>query len=200
MCRVRGAHIVEVGTVVPVSTAIEQEQYQVRFEWGRAGAEAIAIGADVVVLVDVLPEGPGLVETLEAKGAVVVAGSLRNCAAVARWALEKQADKGDRFTVAVVACGARREDGEPRFALEDLLGAGAVIDALADVGIDYASPEAAAAAAAFTGLRNATGHLIGASTGGRAVAKASGRAAIDAAIDVNSSDEVPLLREFSLGE
>ncbi|HEX3678549.1 MAG TPA: 2-phosphosulfolactate phosphatase, partial [Galbitalea sp.] len=147
-----------------------------------------------------LPEGSGLVDSLDVNNVIVVAGSLRNCAAVARWALEQQADKGDRFTVAVVASGALREDGQLWFALEDLLGAGAIIDALADVGIDYASPEAASAAAAFTGLRNATGHLIGASTGGRAVAKDGGRAAIDVAIAVNSSDEVPILREFSLGE
>jgi 2-phosphosulfolactate phosphatase len=206
MCLARGARIVEVGTVVLVSTdnapetSAEQEQYQVRFEWGAAGARAISIGADVVVLVDVLAGSPGLAEVLEVDDAIVVAGSLRNCAAVAQWALEQQADKGDRFTVAVVACGAQREDGRLRFALEDLLGAGAIIDALADVGIDYASPEAASAAAAFTGLRNATGHLIGASTGGRAVAKHSGRGAIDAAIDLNSSDEVPILREFSLDE
>jgi 2-phosphosulfolactate phosphatase len=200
MCHAWGVHIVEVGTVDRVNTAIEQEQYQVRFEWGAAGARAISIGADVVVLIDVLPEGPALVDSLEVNDAIIAAGSLRNCAAVARWALEQQSDKGDRFTVAVVACGAQREDGQLRFALEDLLGAGAIIDALADVGIDYASPEAASAAAAFTGLRNATGHLIGASTGGRAVAKEGGRAAIDTAIDVNSSDEVPILREFSLGE
>ena len=196
----RGAHIVGVGTVVRVSRPIEQEQYQVRFEWGEAGAQAISIGADVVVLVDVLPEAPGLADSLDVNDAIVVAGSLRNSAAVARWALEQQADKGDRFTVAVVALGTRREDGQLRFALEDQLGAGAIIDALAAVGIDYCSPEAASAAAAFTGLRNATGHLIGASTGGRAVAKNGGRALIDVAIDVNSSDEVPVLREFSLGE
>jgi 2-phosphosulfolactate phosphatase len=183
-----------------VSNEIEQEQYQVRFEWGAAGARAISIGADVLVLVDVFPDGPGMIDSLDSSDAIVVAGSLRNCAAVARWALEQQADKGDRFTVAVVACGADRHDGQLRFALEDLLGAGAIIDALAAVGIDYCSPEAASAAASFTGLRNATGHLIGASTGGRAVAKSGGRAAIDVAIDVNSSDEVPILREFSLGE
>ena len=94
-------------------------------------------------------------------------GSLRNARAVARWALEQQGDKGDRFVVAVIAAGEEREDGSMRFALEDLLGAGAIVDALADVGIDYCSPEAAAAASAFTGLRNATGHLIGASASGR---------------------------------
>jgi 2-phosphosulfolactate phosphatase len=179
---------------------IEQGQYQVRFEWGVEGAREIGVGADVLVLVDLLCAGPGLARSLDANEAVIVEGSLRNCAAVARWALERQAGKGDRFTVAVVAAGEPRDGGDTRFALEDLLGAGAIIDALASVGIDYCSPEAAAAAAAFTGLRNATGHLIGASTSGKAVALKDGRTQIEFAIDVNSSDEVPILREFRLGE
>jgi 2-phosphosulfolactate phosphatase len=179
-----------------VNDVIEQGQYQVRFDWGGSGARAIAGGVDVLVLVDVLGEQPGMADSLPA-GAAVVAGSLRNSAAVARWALARQADKGDRFTVAVVAVGESREDGELRFALEDLLGAGAIIDALAMVGIDYCSPEAAAAAAAFTGLRNATRHLIGASTTGRAMTETGARAEVDAAVERDSSDNVPVLREFS---
>ena len=182
-----------------MSSAVEQEQYQVRFDWGHEGAHAIGANADVVVLVDVLGEMTAIPELPDGTTAVIVAGSLRNSAAVARWALARQADKGDRFIVAVVAMGEARASGTTRFALEDLLGAGAIIDALATVGIDYCSPEAAAAAAAFTGLRNATGHLIGASTSGRATTARGDRAAVDVAIAVNSSDEVLVLREFSFG-
>jgi 2-phosphosulfolactate phosphatase len=80
--------------------------------------------------------------------------------------------------------------------VEDLLGAGAVIDALADVGIDYCSPEAAAASAAFTGLRNATGHLIGASASGRELSESGYRGDIDLAIDIDCSTTVPVLGEF----
>jgi phosphosulfolactate phosphohydrolase-like enzyme len=187
-----------------VTEASEQGQYQVRFDWGRDGAKAIGVDADVLVLVDLLGESPELAGSLEATAGVVIAGSLRNCAAVARWAVQRQAQKGDRFTVAVVAVGDTVAAGETReaatrFALEDLLGAGAIIDALADVGIDYCSPEAAAAAAAFTGLRNATGHLIGASVGGRAATARGERSVIEAQIDINSSHDVPILREFSFG-
>jgi 2-phosphosulfolactate phosphatase len=60
------------------------------------------------------------------------------------------------------------------------------------VGIDYYSPEAAAAAAAFTGLRNATGHLIGASTSGRAMAAVDGRDLIEHAIRIDASSEVQI--------
>ncbi|MDQ1545653.1 MAG: 2-phosphosulfolactate phosphatase [Actinomycetota bacterium] len=180
-------------------SAVEQEQYQVRFDWGVDGARAVGGDADVIVLVDVLGADTVLPSSLDSGTAVVIAGSLRNGDAVARWALERQADKGDRFTVAVVAAGETRTSGTARFALEDLLGAGAIIDALAAVGIDYCSPEAAAAAAAFTGLRNATGHLIGASVSGRELTAEGNRAAVDFAIAVNSSDDVPVLREFSFG-
>ena len=177
----------------------DQTQYQVRFDWGFDGARAIGRDADLLVLVDVLGDSAQLAETADATSAIVVAGSLRNCAAAARWALERQTDSGDRLTVAVVAMGEARESGSLRFALEDLLGAGAIIDALATLGIDYCSPEAASAAAAFTGLRNATGHLIGASTSGRAATARGDRGLVDLAIAVNSSEDVPVLREFGPG-
>ena len=236
-----------------------QSQYQVRFDWGLEGARAIAVDADVIVVIDVLsfttavdvatsrgaevvvsggpdaqalaerlgavlagprgegpslspasltelapdsrlvlpsPNGSALSAALIEHPAIVVAGSLRNRRAIADWALAQQGDKGDRFTIAVVAAGEVRDDGTTRFAVEDLLGAGAVIDALADVGIDYCSPESAAASAAFTGLRNATGHLIGASASGRELAERGYRADVDIAIDLDVSSAVPVLGEF----
>jgi phosphosulfolactate phosphohydrolase-like enzyme len=75
-----------------------------------------------------------------------------------------QTGLGDRCVVAVVAAG-------PTFAVEDLLAAGEVIDALAASGIDHSSPEAAAACAAFTGLRRAVKHLVSASENGVALAE-----------------------------
>ena len=200
-----------------------QTQYQVRFDWGIAGLRAIGEGADVAVWVDVLGAVDGLgaadvrgaadgLGAADVRGAAdvlgadesgasgspvpVVRGSLRNRRAVAEWVLAQQGDKGERFMVAIVAAGERWDDESPRFAVEDLLAAGAIIDALADLGIDYCSPEAAAASAAFTGLRNATGHLIGASASGRTLAAEGGRADIDAAIDLDVSSEVATAREF----
>ena len=140
------------------------------------------------------PNGSRVVAALAAGTATVVVASLRNRTAVAEWALAQQGDKGDRFFIAIIAAGEQREDGSTRFAVEDLLGAGAVIDALADVGLDYCSPESAAAAAAFTGLRNATGHLVGASASGRELAGEGYRADIDLAIEIDASSTVPILR------
>lgn len=150
--------------------------------------------ADVVVWVDVLADADSSVLTVFAGTvSIVIAGSLRNRAAVAEWVLARQGDKGDRFTVAVVAAGGMRDDAAPRFAVEDFLGAGAIIDALADAGIDYCSPEAAVASAAFSGLRNATGHLIGSSGSGQELSRAGRRAEIDEAISIDASAAVQLL-------
>ena len=54
-----------------------------------------------------------------------------------------------------------------RFAVEDQLGAGAIVDALGALGIDHTSPEAAAACEAFRGLRGAVRHLLTASGSGQ---------------------------------
>lgn len=144
-----------------------QAQYQVRFDWGLPGAAAISTGADAVVWVDQLPATARDLPEFP----TVVSGSIQNCAAVADWVLQRQGGRGDRFTVAVVAAGEQHSDGSLRFAVEDLLGAGAIIDALAAVGIDYCSPEAAAACAAYTSLRRASAHLISASESGIALGK-----------------------------
>lgn len=72
----------------------------------------------------------------------VVAACLRNAQTVAKW-LEKRPG-----TVAVVACGEQWPDGSLRPALEDHLGAGAVVPALGG----SRSPEAEAAAALWDTL------------------------------------------------
>lgn len=179
-----------------MTTPHGQTQYQVRFDWGIEGAAAIARDVDVIIVVDTLaPAGDAtrVTDALRDSDALVVSGSLRNKTAVAQWALEQQGDKGERFFIAVIAAGELREDGSTRFAVEDLLAAGAIIDALADAGIDYCSPESAAAAAAFTGLRNATGHLIGASATGRELAGAGRRPEVDHAIDIDAESTVEVL-------
>jgi 2-phosphosulfolactate phosphatase len=72
-------------------------------------------------------------------GATVVAGCLRNAAAVARW-VSSRSDPA-----VVIAAGERWPDGSLRPAVEDLVGAGAILARLAG----RASPEAEAAIGAF---------------------------------------------------
>lgn len=176
-----------------VNSPRNQPQYQVRFDWGLGGAAAITPGAHIVVWVDALTTALAPDPLLIDDGAAVVAGSVGNCEALARWVLDRQIEIGDRATVAVVAAGS--DDGH--FAVEDLLAAGAVIDALAEVGIDYISPEAAAAVGAFVGLRNATSHVLSASVTGQQIIALHGREFVDSAREVNSQPHVRVLREFA---
>jgi 2-phosphosulfolactate phosphatase len=188
-----------------------QYRYQVRFECGVAGAAAVGNGVDLIVWVDVLDTDAALASSVDTAGAAgrpltdplegilphaaVLAGGFRNRTAVARWVLDRQAAKGDRFTIAVVAAGGVRADGTPRFTVEDLLAAGAVIDALAVVGIDYCSPEAAAACAAFTSLTRATAHLVSASGSGQQLIDLGRRSDVDDACEIDAVQRVPVLRE-----
>jgi 2-phosphosulfolactate phosphatase len=90
----------------------------------------------------VLPSPNGATCSADAAGAgaEVVAGCLRNAAAVARWVGERAS------SVAVVACGERSRDGSLRPCIEDLLGAAAI---LAGLGGER-SPEATVAEAALS--------------------------------------------------
>ncbi len=147
-----------------------QSAYQVRFDWGQVGAETISDGAHVLIWVDQL----GGDDALVASSIDLMRVTLEEAADVAAAALQRQTELGGRFVIAVVAAGAPRADGSLRFAVEDLLAAGAVIEALAAVGIDHQSPEAAAAASAYSGLKNATRHLISASASSRERRESSG--------------------------
>ena len=106
--------------------------------------------------------------TLRASSAPrLFAGALVNASAVAR------AVQASALPITVVACGERwkqpGEDGALRFALEDLLGAGAVIAALAGL---PTTPEAKAARAAFLGARKQlAARLLGCESGRELIEK-----------------------------
>lgn len=176
----------------------DQSQYQVRFDWGVDGALTVGSDADVIVFVDVLasPAGDLPASPLSGVRATVIDGGFGNRTAVAEWVLARQAEKGDRFAVAVIASGAQHSGGGLRFTVEDLLAAGAIVDALAVVGIDYCSPEAAAACAAFTGLRGAVGHLVSASASGRQLLADDPSADLGGAALLDVSDDVRVLKEY----
>ena len=82
----------------------------------------------------------------------------------------------------------------PRFSVEDLLGAGAVIDALIARGFDPCPPEAAVAAEGFAALQRGVGHLIGASGSGRELTAAGLGADVAHAAELDASTAVPVLR------
>ena len=207
----------------------DQSTYQVRLDWGTAGLARLA-PADIVVVVDVLrfsstvidavASGQNVVSTQTAQwsrnGAAVVAasspeatvlvGGIRNAAAVARAVQAIQERRQARTSVAVIAAGEMDAGGALRFAVEDQLGAGAIVSALSDRGIDHTAPDAAVAAEGFRALRGALRHMIGASGSGRELAagvEATARVeaagltpttVADAAV-LDAVDVVPVLRE-----
>ncbi|MGW7410955.1 2-phosphosulfolactate phosphatase [Streptomyces sp. NPDC054863] len=112
----------------------------------------------------VLPSPNGSAIAASANGATVVAASLRNATAVGQWLTARGYGREDR-PVGVIAAGERWPDGSLRPALEDLLGAGAVIAALresADAGL---SPEATAAVAACTAVADLSATVTDCSSG-----------------------------------
>src|SRR5690606_21324013 len=100
-----------------------------------------------------LPMGSTISAQVAGAGADVLAASLRNRSAVARWLAERLATEPET-AVTLVAAGERWPDGSLRPAVEDLWGAGAVVSALLSQGVTSMSPEAHTAAAAFDAVRS----------------------------------------------
>jgi 2-phosphosulfolactate phosphatase len=133
------------------------------------------------------PNGSAISAAAGEHRAVVVAGSLRNAFAVARFARRAGA------IISVIAAGERWPDGSLDPALEDLVGAGAIIDGLRR---RRRSPEASAAAAAFLqarrqGLRRVLNECVS----GREQRSRGYGDEIDWAAALNVTRVVPVLRE-----
>lgn len=208
----------------------DQSAYQVRLDWGAAGLERLA-PSDIVVVVDVLRfsstvtdavasgaevrledarewsrNGAAVAAAAAGTGATVLVGGIRNASAVAQAVQQTQEQRQSRTSIALIAAGEMDADGRLRFAVEDQLGAGAIVAALTDLGIDHTAPDAAVAAESFRALRPALRHLLTASGSGRELAagvpatarmQAAGivpSTTADAAI-VDASAVVPVLRE-----
>lgn len=176
----------------------DQSRYQVRLDWGSAGLARLA-PAEVIVLVDVLAPADGPVAlarvAADADAAVVLWATLRSASATADAIARLQEERGQRTSVSIIAAGlAESPDAEVRWAVEDLLGAGAVVDALAERGIDHSSPEAAVAGEGLRGLRPALRHLLTASAGGQQLIEAGHR---DDVVHAGAVDADAVVRRFS---
>ncbi len=134
------------------------------------------------------PNGATCSVTAAEAGATVFAACLRNAGAVAGAA----AALGRPVTV--VAAGERWPDGSLRPALEDLLGAGAVLAELTRRRAGVCSPEAESAAALF-GAAASVGDLVRHCASGREMADRGRADEVDYAVDAGASNVVPLLNE-----
>lgn len=129
------------------------------------------------------PNGSTCAALAQESGATVVAGCLRNASAVARWAAAR------RQPVTVIACGERWPDGSLRPAVEDLIGAGAIIASLTG----SSSPEAAIAAGAFQAVAADLPSTLRGCASGRELAQKGWQADIDYASALDASTVVPVL-------
>ena len=238
-----------------LSRVFSQDGFSIRFDWGPAGAQALAAGVDVLVIVDVLsfttsvevavargarvypyryaddsaarfaqsigailavarqrvssdapyslspasltaiPAGTNLVlpspngsaiSVLAAQlGRPILAGCLRNAAAVAAAAQARGS------VVGIVASGERWRDGSLRPAYEDFIGAGALIDALPT---GNWSPEAHAAASTFRAARDDLERNLMNCASGRELGTLGYAGDVQIASALNVSDAVPMLR------
>lgn len=137
------------------------------------------------------PNGSTVAAHLQGQGARVLAGSLRNAAALATWLTGIY--RPDGATVAVIAAGERWPNGRLRPAVEDLWGAGAVVSALQHSGWTSASPEAATAAAAFEQARPTLIRGLTACASGAELVAMGFSEDIEIAAELNASPSVPLL-------
>ena len=95
----------------------------------------------------------------------------------------------------VVAAGERwAADDSLRPALEDLLGAGAVISALGAAGVGGWSPEASAAAYTFEAVQGSVSDVLRACSSGQELIGRGFGEDVDIAAELDTSPHVPMLR------
>jgi 2-phosphosulfolactate phosphatase len=153
-----------------------------RFSLSPASLQAIAPGTRLM-----LPSPNGSRLSFGGGATPVLAGCLRNAGAVAG-AARAAAGSGD---IGVIPAGERWPDGSLRPAIEDLIGAGAILDAL---GLAL-SPEARVARDAFRAARADLAALIRGSVSGRELTERGFAEDVALAVELEVSAAAPLLRD-----
>ncbi|WP_026547950.1 2-phosphosulfolactate phosphatase [Paenarthrobacter nicotinovorans] len=136
------------------------------------------------------PNGSTISHELAALAPKVVAVSLRNAAATARWV---HATLPEDAVIAVIAAGEKWTDGGLRPSLEDQLGAGAFIAGLAAAGRHSFSPEAEMAAAAFGAAEPRLTEVLRGCSSGRELIDAGYAGDVSIAAELDDSSAVALL-------
>jgi 2-phosphosulfolactate phosphatase len=138
------------------------------------------------------PNGSTIAAALVESDSTIAVGCLRNAQAVAQWLVPAIAAGR---SVAVIAAGERwSHDDSLRPALEDHLGAGAILSALVGLGHgDGLSPEARAAVELFDASLDMLEERMRDCVSGRELDGKGFGSDVDVAADLNSSAIVPVL-------
>ncbi|MFF8807405.1 2-phosphosulfolactate phosphatase [Streptomyces omiyaensis] len=145
------------------------------------------------------PNGSALAAGAASGGAAVVAASLRNRTAVARLLVRHGYGSAAR-PLAVIASGERWPDGSLRPALEDHLGAGAVLDALRALAPGlHPTPEATAAATLWAATDDPAAALHGCDSG-RELYEYGFPEDVAVAAEIDGSTTVPVLVDGAFTE
>ncbi|OZM71700.1 hypothetical protein CFN78_18735 [Amycolatopsis antarctica] len=143
------------------------------------------------------PNGAALSKAAADTGRHVLTGCLRNARAVARLARTLAEDApigvipaGERWGVDLAGT---HTEGPLRPCAEDHLGAGAIVDALIALGVQWPSPEASLAARAFRAAGPDVGAVVAGSSSGQELRAKGLGADVDLAIAVNRSEVAPFL-------
>jgi 2-phosphosulfolactate phosphatase len=180
----RDAEAAALATRLGAKLAVSRKDADAAHPWSLSpGSLASLAPGDRLVLPS--PNGSALSVAAAACGARVFAGCLRNAAAVAA-ALRKAGS-----SVNVIGAGERWPDDTLRPAFEDLLGAGAILAALAPA---RPSPEALAAVAAFRDARGDLEARLLACASGLELAARGFADDVRAAAALGASGAVPELR------
>jgi len=156
------------------------------FTLSPASLETIPKGTKLV-----LPSPNGSTLSLATHDKITLCGCLRNAKAVAKYAMRM----GKHITV--IPAGEKWDDGSIRVALEDSLGAGAIISYLDG----NKSPEAMAAAAHFSSFNHNLISTIKQCSSGKELIARGFEKDVLLACALNSSDNIPVLRDgFFVGE
>jgi 2-phosphosulfolactate phosphatase len=132
----------------------------------------------------VLPSPNGASLTLRTGQTPTLAGCLRNCEAVANY-VQSYGSK-----ISVIPAGEKWEDGTLRPAIEDLVGAGAILSYLNG----RQSPEAEVAVAAFSSVKDNLLAVLRRCSSGKELIARGFTADVELAAAINTSGCVPLLR------
>ena len=137
----------------------------------------------------VLPPPNGSSLTLLTGKTATLAGCLRNCEAVARFA-QKYGSK-----IAVIPAGEKWEDGSLRPSLEDLIGAGAILSYLSG----SLSPEAETAVVVFNSFKNDLLNTLKKCSSGKELIERDFDSDVELAAEINVSDCVPVFTDNAYG-